>query len=137
MSGCVIWLLTFCLLGSCLIPVAAAVGGITSTLNANYVARLLGPTMCPEGSMPKVHTYATTSQDENGFEHPSTGYEVRCENADGRIVKNLGPTYAFVWTGILMSMGLVTAGVLAFLFAAPVGAFIGRLTNRSAKTPGL
>jgi hypothetical protein len=125
-SGCIIWLITFFLLVSCLVPVGLVAGGISSGLNADFVAQTLGPYMCPADSTAQVYTYATTMWDQNNFEQPANAYELRCLDVNQKIVKNLGPIPFFVWTGIFAVFGVVLAGLLAFVFAAPAGALIAR-----------
>ena len=98
-SGCVTWLIVFLLLGSCLVPVGVIVGGITSGLNADFVTRTLGPYMCPEGSAAEVHTYTTAGRDVTGFGTLTTAYEARCVDANGNMVKDLGPTLGFTGPG--------------------------------------
>ena len=130
-TGCVIWLITFGLLGSCLVPVALVVEGLVRGFNPELVARTLGPAMCPAESSAQVHTYPTTLTDSDGFESPATGYELRCINANGAIAKDLGPFPFFIWTGIAAGAGLALAALLALLLAAPAGAFIARVRMRS------
>jgi hypothetical protein len=130
-TGCIVWVLVFGLLCACLLPVTMIVGSITSTVTGDSVARILGPRLCPENSTAEIYTYQTTSTDSNGFETPSTAYEMRCVDSNGNVVKELGPNYAFIWTGLLGGAGLVLAAILAFLLAAPVGALIARVTNKN------
>jgi hypothetical protein len=61
---------------------------------------------------------------------PSTAYEMRCIDTSGNIAKDLGPTYAFVWMGLLGVVGLILSAVLAFLLAAPAGALIARVFQK-------
>jgi len=131
-SGCVIWFIVFCAISACIIPVASAIGGISS--GSNLAVRTVGPMVCPENTTPKIHTYATTSIDDNGFEQPATGYEIQCFDASGEIVKTDPVAYAFIWIGILALIALVLTGLLAFVFAAPAGVLISRMTNRNKKT---
>jgi hypothetical protein len=129
-SGCIVWVLVFGLLCACLAPVTMVAGSITSTLAGESVARILGPSLCPDNSTAEIYTYETTLIDSSGFERPSTAYEMRCVDTSGRIVKDLGPTYAFIWMGLLGAAGLVLAAVLAFLLAAPAGAWIGKVRGK-------
>lgn len=129
-SGCVVWLLTFAAVSMCLCPLSIAVGGITSATSSGYVAGLVGPMLCPADTTPEIHTFATTTTDDFGNRQPATGYELRCLGANGEVVKNTGPTYAFVWIGLLSVVGLVLSALLAILLAVPAGAIIARLTGR-------
>lgn len=129
-SGCILWILVFGILCMCLFPVTMVIGSITSTVTGDSVAHILGPGLCPAGSTAEIFTYETTTSDENGFETPSTAFEMRCIDDNGDIVKDLGPTYAFIWTGILGGIGLILSAVLAFLLAAPAGALIARVLKK-------
>ena len=129
-SGCVVWIVVFSILCTCMFPVMMIIGSITSTVTGDSVVRILGPRLCPEGSTGKIHTYETTTQDENGFETPTTAFEMRCVDANGKIVKDLGPNYAFIWDGILGVIGLILSAILAFLLAAPAGALITRIIKK-------
>lgn len=130
-SGCIVWILVFGILCSCLFPVTMVIGSITSTVTADAVARILGPRLCPENTTPEIFTYETTTTDENGFERPSTAYEMRCVDEGGNLVKDLGPTYAFIWMGLLGVAGLILSAIFAFLLAAPAGALIARVFKKS------
>jgi len=130
-SGCVVWLIVFCIMSSCVIPVASMVGGFSS--GTDFAVSKVGPLVCPENTTPKIHTYATTSFDDNGFEHPATGYEIQCFDASGEVVKTDTVAFAFIWIGILAGIGLIIAGILAFALAAPAGVVISRFLNRNKK----
>lgn len=134
-SGCVVWILGFGLLWMCLCPLAMAVGGFTSTVLADRVAEVLGPFLCPDNSTAEIITFATTSRDEYGNEHPATGYALQCVNAAGEVVREPSPDYAFYWLGVLALGSIVLAAVLAVLLAAPIGALTTYLVNRMRK-PG-
>ena len=128
-SGCIIWMIVFCIISMCVVPVASMVGGFSS--GTNFAVSKVGPLVCPENTAPKIHTYATTSTDDNGFETPATGYEIQCFDASGEIVKTDPVAFAFIWIGILAAIGLILTGILAFVFAAPAGVLITRLINRN------
>ena len=136
-SGCLVWLLTFAVLRLCLCPVAAIVGGITSSTNSGQVAALVGPYLCPAGTSAEVFTYETTLRDDDtGTYHPATGYEVHCNDAAGATVRNLGGSYAFAWVLVLLAVGLVLAAVFAVILALPAGAVMARASRgRSAPAP--
>lgn len=134
-SGCVIWILAFGLVSLCLCPIAAAIAGLSSTLAADSVAELMGPYLCPEDSTADVVTFQTTITDDSGSEEAAVGYEMRCVDAAGTVVRESSPDYAFYWVGILILISLVVSGGLAFLVAAPLGAFIARRNGRSTATP--
>ena len=134
LSGCIVWVIVFGVLSMCLCPMTMAVAGVTSAVSADFVAQTVGPMLCPANTTPKIHTFATTSTDENGFESPATGYEMYCVDANGELVQNAGPTYAFVWIGLLAMLGIVVSALLAFLLAAPAGVLAAKFFNRNSSS---
>ncbi|MFZ1396128.1 MAG: hypothetical protein WAS33_04485, partial [Candidatus Promineifilaceae bacterium] len=106
----------------------------STTLGADTVAGIMGPYLCPEESSADVVTFQTTTTDEFGNLEPATGYEMRCLDANGNVVQEGSPNFAFYWVGLLMLGSLLLSGGLAFLVAAPLGAFIARRNGRSAST---
>ncbi|MCA9902160.1 MAG: hypothetical protein H6654_13940 [Ardenticatenaceae bacterium] len=133
-SGCVIWVIAFGLVSMCLCPLASFVGSLSTTLGANTVVKIMGPYLCPEDSTADVVTFQTTTTDEYGNDEPATGYEMRCLDANGNVVQEGSPNYAFYWIGLLMLGSLVLSAGLAFLVAAPLGVLIARWRGRSAAT---
>jgi hypothetical protein len=133
LSGCMVWIIVFGMLCMCLMPIVMITGSITSTVTADSVAGILAPYLCPPETSPDIITYETTTTDENGFETPSTAFEMRCVAPNGDIIKDLGPTYAFIWIGILTAGGIILAAILAFFLAAPTGVLVTRWLNRRKK----
>ena len=129
-SGCVVWMLVFCMLSICVLTLALPVGSIVATVSGDFVVRVVGPYLCPPGSTGEIITFATTTVDSNGVRQPATGYEMQCVDASGSIVRAPSPDYAFAWLGILAVIGLVLSALFAFLFAAPAGVLIANLTSR-------
>ncbi|MBK8904928.1 MAG: hypothetical protein IPM53_27360 [Anaerolineaceae bacterium] len=136
-SGCVIWILAFGLVSLCLCPIAVVIGTLSTTLGADTVAGILGPYLCPDESTAEVVTFQTTTTDEFGNLEPATGYELQCVNAAGDVVQEGSPDFAFYWVGLLMLVSLVVAAGLAFLVAAPLGAFIARRSSRAKPASNL
>ena len=130
-SGCIIWFIVFGLLSSCLLPVGMFIGGFTSV--TDFAMKTLEPLICPDGTTAQSRSYATTTNDEFGNSQPSTAYVMQCVDANGEVVKEDPVAYAFIWIGILSGIGLILAGILAFIFAAPAGVLITRLINRNKK----
>jgi hypothetical protein len=128
-SGCIIWFIVFGLLSTCILPVGMMIGGFTSV--TNFAMKSLEPLICPDGTTAKSRSYATTSNDEFGNPQPSTAYVMQCVDANGDVVKEDPVVYAFVWIGIIATIGLILAGILALIFAAPAGVLIARLFNRN------
>jgi len=131
-SGCIVWVLVFAIIGTCVFPVTMALGGVTSA--TNFAVGIVGPMVCPKETTPKIHTYATTATDSNGFETPATGYEMQCLDASGQVVKTDPIAFAFIWMGILATAGIVLAIILAFVLATPAGILIGRMFRKKEST---
>jgi len=127
-SGCLIWFLLISIIGSCVMPIFIVVGSISSS--SNFAINTTGGWLCPQGTTPKSYSYATTSHDENGFEHPATAYELHCVDASGEVVKNDPVLYAFLWIGIWALVGIIFSGVLTFIFAVPGGMLVTKLLNK-------
>ena len=130
-SGCIIWLIVFALLSSCLLPVGMVIGGFTSV--TDFAMQTLEPLICPDGTTAKSRSYATTTTDDFGNSQPSTAYVMQCVDVNGGAVKEDPVAYAFIWIGIIAGIGLILAGILAFVFAAPAGVLITRLIDRNKK----
>ena len=131
-SGCLVWVVACGVIGMCVLPVSMAIGGITSA--SDFASKFMGGFICPDGTTPESYSYATTTRDENGNSQPSTAYELHCVSTSGEIVKKDTVGYAFIWIAVVVVLGLVFTGILAFMLAAPVGVLISKLLNRMKKT---
>jgi hypothetical protein len=131
-SGCVVWMIVFGILGACLLPIAMIIGGITSI--SNFAMQTLAPIICPDGTTAESCSYPTTTTDEYGNSHPSTAYELHCVDTTGAMMKKDPVLYAFLWIGIVAVIGLGIAALLAFALAAPTGVLIARVLERNKKT---
>jgi hypothetical protein len=136
-SGCLVSLLVFTISITCLCPLAAMVGSISSTLLGDSVARIMTPILCPAGSTGEIITFATTILDGYNNTTPSTGYEMQCVDAAGMVVRDPNPDYAFYWIGILAAGSLILSIVLGLVLAAPVGVFIARIRKKNNNHPNL
>ncbi len=130
-SGCVVWIIVFGILSSCLFPAAMMIGGFTSV--TNFAMETVGTFICPEGTVGRSYSYATTTTDEFGNSQPSTAYELHCVDSNGEVVKKDPILYAVLWTGSIVVIGLVSAALLAFALAAPAGLLIARVLDRNKK----
>ena len=128
-SGCLVWIMACGVISMCILPVSMAIGGITSV--SNFAIRQTGALVCPDNTTPDIRTYATTTTDENGNRQPATAYVLQCLDTNGNVVKEDPVGFAFLWIGIIAGIGLILAGILAFVFAAPAGVLIARLFNRN------
>lgn len=131
LSGCIVWFIVFGILGSCLVPAGMMIGGFTSV--TDFAIQTLEPLICPDRTTAKSRSYATTTTDDFGNSQPSTAYVMQCVDAQGEVVKADPVTYAFVWIGIASGIGLILAGILALVFAAPAGILLARVINRNRK----
>ncbi|HET6595440.1 MAG TPA: hypothetical protein VFG81_07440 [Anaerolineales bacterium] len=130
-SGCLVWIVVFGTLNLCFFPAAMMIGGITSV--SNFAMQMVGPFICPEGTVGRSYSYATTTTDEFGNSQPSTAYELHCIDSNGEVVKEDAILYAFLWTGAIVLLSLGIAALLAFLLAAPAGVLIARVLNHNKK----
>lgn len=130
-SGCIVWIIAIGVITSCVLPIFVVIGSITSF--SQFAIRATGNFICPDGTTAESYSYSTTTTDEFGNIEPATGVSLRCVDQNGRIVKEDPVGYAFLWIGLFTVIGLIVSGVLAFLFAAPIGLLIGRLFSRSQK----
>jgi hypothetical protein len=131
-SGCIVWIIVFGILSTCILPAAMMIGGFTSI--SNFAMQTLAPIICPDGTTAESYSYATTTTDEFGHAQPSTAYELHCVDANGLVVKEDPILYAFLWIGIIAATGLIIAVFLSFALAAPAGVLIARLLNRRQKS---
>jgi hypothetical protein len=132
-SGCVVWMIVFCVMSMCLLTAAMPVGAITAT-TSDVAVDVLGPYLCPPNSTGEIITHPSTSTDSNGNRIPSTAYEMQCVNSDGVVVQAPSPDYAFIWVGVMAVAALLISVLLAFLLAAPAGVLIASLVNRLRKS---
>ena len=128
LSGCIVWIIVFVILSTCIFPTAMMIGGITST--SNFALQTIEPIICPDETTAWSYSYATTTTDKYGNTQPSTAYELHCVDADGVILKEDPVLYAFTWPGVSVVIGLVITGLLAFALATPAGILISRFLHR-------
>jgi len=127
-SGCLIWVLLVSIISTCILPIAIAVGGISSF--SDTAIQTTGKWLCPESTTPESYSYASTTTDEFGNSQPATAYELHCVAANGEVVKEDPIVFAFIWIGIFSLVGLITAIILAFVFAVPGGMLVTKLLNK-------
>jgi len=131
LSGCIVWVIVFGAISLCIFPVAMLIGGFTSI--SDLAMRTLGPYICPDGSTAQSYSYATTTTDEFGNRQPSTAYVLQCVDSNGKVVKEDPVMYAFIWMGVIATIGLVIAALLSIALAAPAGVLIARLFSRNRR----
>lgn len=127
-SGCIIWFVMISMIGSCILPVFIFAGSMSSF--SDFAIKTTGGLLCPQGTIPQSHSYSTTSIGSNGFEHPATGYELHCVDAEGSVVKKDPLAYAVLWIGAFAVIGLVVSALLSFVFAVPGGMLVTRLLEK-------
>lgn len=127
-SGCVVWMIVFCVLSLFLCPVAFGVGTVTESISPDFVAGILEPYLCPPDFTAEIVTRTTT--DVRGS---VTSHQMQCVDLNGNVVREPSQVYIFIWLGILAVTGLILSALIAFLLAAPAGVFIVNLSNRLRK----
>ena len=126
-SGCLIWFLLVGIVSSCIVLVAFVLAAVTT--ESDLAVKVTSPLVCPKQTTGHINSYEGTSTDEEGFETPTTFYELQCLGSDGQVVYTDPIVWGFIWIGLLSGIGLVVSGVLAFLLAAPLGVLIGRFVG--------
>jgi len=111
LTGCLLLFLIIAVISACLFPLTIFVGGFTSTTQADFVSGIMGKMICPENSKAEIITYKTTSPDKFGNRIDATGYEMQCVEANGNILREPNPNYAFYWVGLL-AMGSLFLSVI-------------------------
>jgi len=114
--------------GTCIAPVAMLIGGFTS--GTSLALRVVTPVVCPPDTTSKIHSYATTTQDKNGFKQPAVGYELHCLDSNGKLIKTSQVGYSFFWMGIIAIVGVMLSAIMAFLLAAPARAWVARFVKK-------
>ena len=122
-SGCLVWIIAFVVISMCILPISFM--GSMFTITNDFAIRQTGAIVCPDNTTPKIRSFATYGSG------PSTTSVLQCVDASGEVVKEDPVGFAFLWIGIIAGIGLILAGILAFVFAAPAGVLIARLFNRN------
>lgn len=131
LSGCLVWVIAFVVINICILPVSMMIGGATAV--TDFAMQTVAPLICPEGTSAQSRTYATTTTDEFGNSQPSTAYVMQCVDSNGDVVKEDPVVYGFLWIGGIAGIGLILAGILAFVLAAPAGVLIAKFLDRVKK----
>ena len=124
-SGCLVWIIAFVVIGICILPISFA--GSMFTITSDFAIKQTGAIVCPDNTTPKIRSFATYGSG------PSTTSVLECVDASGNVVDEDLVGFAFLWIGIVTGIGLILTGVLAFVFAAPAGALVAGLVNRMKK----
>ena len=124
-SGCLVWVIGFVVIGLCVLPISFM--GSTFTITSDFAVKQTGAIICPDNTTPEVRSFATYGSG------PDKTYVLECVDACGNVVKEDSVNYAFLWIGIVTGIGLILTCVLAFIFAAPAGALVAGLVNRMKK----
>ncbi len=131
LSGCLVWVIAFVVINICILPVSMMIGGATAV--TDFAMQTVAPLICPEGTSAQSRTYATTTTDEFGNSQPSTAYVMQCVDSNGDVVKEDRVVYGFLWIGGIAGIGLILAGILAFVLAAPAGVLIAKVLGKIKK----
>jgi hypothetical protein len=130
-SGCMLWLIVFGIFSSCILPTAMVVGRFTAT--SDFALQTIEPILCLEGTTAKLFSYETTTTDRSGNSRFSTVYELYCVYAQGGILKKDFMLYASLWIGLVTSIGLSIAVLLAIVLFVPFKVLITKRLNRIQK----
>ena len=125
-SGCVVWMLVFCILSTCVLSAGVPLAGLVLSFNHDFMAKTLEPYLCPPESTAEIVTHASST---DGGRRPATSYAMQCVDANGNVVKEPSPDYFFIWLGVLGIIGLILSALTAFLLAAPAGVIVAKLTD--------
>ena len=129
--GCMLWLIVFGILSSCILPTTIVVGGLTAA--SDFALQTIEPMLCLEGTTAKLFSYETTTTDAFGHSQPSTIYELHCVYAKGVILKKDPILYASLWMGFVTAIGLSIAALLAIVLFVPFKVLIKKRLNRIQK----
>ncbi len=132
-SGCFIWLLLMLIVGPIFFGLALLAGGFTNL--TDVAKQVTTPLVCPKGTTARVDVTPSTYVDSNGFESPSVANNFNCVDASGNVVAERTHEQQYLWNTIVVVIGLVLAGVVSFLFAAPFGALIGWVLGKFRGSP--
>lgn len=135
--GCLICFVVFLVISSCLVPVGMLAGGFTMFFSEDLITSSLGQLMCPAKTIPEIISYDSVRIDEDGFERPSTTLEMVCMTPDGNTVTNLGGTYALIWNGIFILLGLILSFILAVLVTVLIQRFMKQKSDQIPPIPPL
>ncbi|PKO05049.1 MAG: hypothetical protein CVU41_14155 [Chloroflexi bacterium HGW-Chloroflexi-3] len=137
LSSCLIWVIAFLLVSGCLVPASLFVAGMSTFFSEDLIASTLGPFLCPEKTMPTIKTYQSTELDVKGFPRQATYYEMVCLDMNGISIKNLGGSYALIWSGIFAVFSLILAAVFSVIITFLFLRFFRKKTNLNSPTPPL
>lgn len=135
--GCLIGFVVFLVLSSCLVPVGMLAGGFTMFFSEDLITSSLGQLMCPANTIPEIISYDSVRMDEDGFERPSTTLEMVCKTPDGNTVTNLGGSYALIWNGIFILVGLILSLILAILVTDLIQRLMKKKSDQNPSMPPL
>ena len=124
-SGCLVWIIAFVVISMCILPISFM--GSMFTITSDFAIRQTGAIICPDNTTPEVRTFATYGSG------PSQTSVLQCVDVSGEVVKEDPVGFAFLWIGIIAGIGIILAGILAFVFAAPAGVVIAKLFSKLKK----
>ncbi len=137
LSGCLIWVVAFLLVSGCLVPASLFIGGMSTFFSEDLIASTIGPFLCPENTTPAINTYESTETDVDGFPRQATYYEMVCLDSNGISIKNLGGSYALIWSGIFALLSLVLAAILSVVLTIIFLRIFRKRGNQNTQTPKL
>lgn len=135
-SGCLIWVIAFLLVSGCLMPVSLFISGMSTFFSEDLIAPTLGPFLCPENTVAEIISFESTII-EDGYIRPATSYEMLCKSPEDVTVKNLGASYALIWSGIFAVLSMILAAILAVLLTFVFLRLFRKKTNLNNPSPPL
>ena len=133
--GCLIWLVGFLIISSCLVPAGMLAGGLTMFFSEDLITSTVGTLMCPSSTVPEIISFETTRIDEDGFERPSTSFEMVCKTPDGNVVKNSGGLYALIWNGFFIALGIILSMILAAILTILIQRLLKNKSEHNSPYP--
>jgi hypothetical protein len=137
LSGCLIWIIAFLLISGCLVPASLFVAGMSTFFSEEFIVPILGPYMCPENTNAEIISFESTMIGQDRFVRPSTTLEMICKSPDGITVQNLGGSYAFIWSGIFVVVGLILAAIFAIILTFVFLRITRKKANHNSPSPPL
>ena len=136
LSGCLVWGIAFLLLSGCLVPASIFVAGMSTFFSEDLIAPTLGPYLCPENTNAEIISFESTII-EDGYIRPATSYEMLCKSPEDVTVKNLGGSYALIWSGIFAFVSVILAAILAVFLTFVFLRLFRKKTNLNNPSPPL
>lgn len=134
--GFLVWVVAFLLVSGCFVPASLFFSGMSTFFSEDLIAPTLGPFLCPENTVAEITSFESTII-EDGYVRPATSYEMHCKSPDNTIIKNLGGSYALIWSGIFVVVSFVLAAILSIVLTIIFLRILRKRDNHNNQTPPL